>query len=244
MMPLIEAHRGDSANAPENTLAAFERALRIGVPWIELDVHPAKDGTLMVIHDATVDRTTDGSGVVSDLSVEELSRLDAGRRFSPAYAGERIPRLLDVLEMVAETGTQINVEIKASPKGMDVPLTVVKHLHAFGKHQQYIVSSFDIHALLEVRAIDSQIKLAPIGQMYKILKQAELYHFPWIHGVHTTVTRTTVKRAHAQGILVNVWTVDDAERLPFWKEFGVDKICTNRPELMMEAARGSTNKRA
>jgi glycerophosphoryl diester phosphodiesterase len=236
MMPLIEAHRGDSSNAPENTLSAFECALRLGVPWIELDVHPAKDGTLMVIHDDTVDRTTDGSGAVCHLSVEQLSCLDAGLKFSPAYTGESIPRLIDVLEMVTPTATRLNVEIKSSPRGMDVPQAVVKLLHRFRKQRDYIVSSFDLGSLLDVRAIDSQIMLALIGKMPEILRQAEQHHFPWIHGAHRTVTKETVIRAHAQGIHVNVWTVDDPERLPFWRDVGVDKICTNRPALMLTAA--------
>lgn len=236
MAPLIEAHRGDSSNAPENTLSAFERALRLGVPWIELDIHPAKDGTLMVIHDETVDRTTDGSGAVGDLSADELSRLDAGRRFSPAYAGERIPRFRDVLEKVAPTPARINVEIKASPRGMDVPRAVVRLLCEFGKQREYVVSSFDVQSLLDVRAVDAQVPLALIGRAPEVLTQAERHGFPWIHGAHRTVTGEVIARAHARGIRVNVWTVDDAERLPFWSGAGVDKLCTNRPALMLAAA--------
>ena len=147
MNPLIEAHRGDSSNAPENTRAAFARALRLDVPWIELDVHPARDGTLMVIHDATVDRTTGGSGAVCDLSVEQLLGLDAGLKFSREYAGERIPRLLDVLEMAVPTPTRINIEIKASPPGLNVPQAVVSLLRQFGRQGDFIVSSFDLRAL-------------------------------------------------------------------------------------------------
>jgi glycerophosphoryl diester phosphodiesterase len=236
MIPLIEAHRGDSSNAPENTLAAFERALVLGVPWIELDVHPAKDGTLMVIHDDTVDRTTDGSGAVSDLSVEHLLRLDAGLKFSSAYAGERIPRLIDVLEMVAPTATRINVEIKSSPPGMDVPQAIVTLLRRFRKQADYVVSSFDLQSLLGVRAIDSAIALALIGSAPEILAHAERHHLPWIHGDRATLTTEAVMRAHAQGIRVNVWTVDQPERLAYWMGIGVDKICTNRPALMLTAA--------
>ena len=109
-LPVIEAHRGDSANAPENTLAAFQRALALGVAWIELDVHPAKDGTLMVLHDDTVDRTTNGSGAVRDLTPDQLRRLDAGSWFAPSFSGERIPGLPEVLELVAPTATGLNVE--------------------------------------------------------------------------------------------------------------------------------------
>jgi len=235
--PLIEAHRGDSGNAPENTLAAFARALNLGVPWIELDVHPAADGTLMVIHDDTVDRTTDGSGAVGDLTVDELSRLDAGVGFSTIYTGERIPRFLDVLELVAPTQTRINVEIKRPPKGMDVARGVVDCLCAFGKQHEYTVSSFDMQTLLDVRKIDPRITLAPIGKMPDILTKAERHGFPWVHGEQSTVTREAIARAHEQGIRVNVWTVDDPERLPFWMDAGVDKICTNQPAFLLDAGR-------
>lgn len=236
MIPVIEAHRGDSENAPENTLAAFERAHKLGVPWIELDVHPAKDGTLMVIHDDTVDRTTNGTGAISDLSVEQLLLMDAGMKFSPAYAGERIPRFIDVMAMVAPTPTRINVEIKSSPPGMDVPQLVVNLLHQFGKQDDYLVSSFDLQTLLEVRAIDSAITLALIGKMPEILAHAEQHHLPWVHANGATITAETVIQAHAQRIRVNAWQVDEPERLPYWRKIGVDKICTNRLELMLMAA--------
>lgn len=236
MIPLIEAHRGDSSNAPENTLAAFERAIRLDVPWIELDVHPARDGTLMVIHDATVDRTTNGSGAVSDLTVDALAHLDAGARFSPAYAGERIPPLTDVLEMVALTTTRLNVEIKSSPRGTNVPRTVVDLMRRFGRQREYVVSSFNLDSLLEVRAIAPEITLALIGYRAEILSHAERHRLPWIHGNRKMVTREIVTRAHAQGIGVAVWVVDDPEQYPRWKALAVDKLCTNRPALLLAGA--------
>jgi glycerophosphoryl diester phosphodiesterase len=236
MTPLIEAHRGDSANAPENTLAAFERALGLAVPSIELDVHPARDGTLMVIHDDIVDRTTDGSGAVFDMAVYELLRLDAGAKFGPAFAGERIPRLSEVLCMVVPTRTQLNVEIKSSPAGADVARTVAGLLRQFGKQREYIVSSFDLSCLLRVRAIDPEITLALIGNGPEILPPARQYGFSWIHGNHRTVDKELVAYAHGRGIRVSVWTVDDPEMLPFWRSVGVDKICTNRPASMLAAA--------
>lgn len=236
MTPLIEAHRGDSANAPENTLAAFERALGLGVPSIELDVHPAKGGTLMVIHDDTVDRTTDGSGAVFDLAVDELLRLDAGAKFAPGFVGERIPQLSEVLRMVVPTRTQLNVEIKSSPAGADVPRTVARLLRQFGKQREYIVSSSDLPCLLKLRAIDPEITLALIGNGPGILTLARQHGLSWIHGNHRTVDKELVAHAHGQGIRVSVWTVDDPETLPFWRSVGVDKICTNRPALMLAAA--------
>lgn len=233
---LIEAHRGDSANAPENTLAAFARALGLAVPSIELDVHPAKDGTLMVIHDDSVDRTTYGFGCVFDMTVEELRRLDVGAKFGPAFAGERIPLLREVLRMVAPTHTQLNIEIKSSPAGANVPRTVTRLLRRFGKQREYIVSSVDLPCLLQVRAIDPEISLALIGNGPEILTHARQHALPWIHCNHRTVNKELVAQAHGQGIRVNVWTVDDPQTLPFWRSVGVDKICTNRPALMLAAA--------
>ena len=236
MTPLIEAHRGDSSNAPENTLAAFERALDLAVPSIELDVHPARDGTLMVMHDDTVDRTADGSGRVGDMAVDELLRLDVGAKFGPAFAGERIPRLSEVLNMVAPTPTQLNVEIKSSPAGANVPQTVAELLRRFGKQREYIVSSFDLSCLLQVRTIDPEITLALIGNGPDILKLARQHGLPWIHGNHKTVDKELVAQAHGLGIRVSVWTVDYPDILPFWRAVGVDKICTNRPAPMLAAA--------
>ncbi len=236
-LPRIEAHRGDSANAPENTLAAFRRAIALGVPSIELDVHPAKDGTLVVIHDPTVDRTTDGTGAVSGLSAEQLRRLDAGIRFGPAFAGERMPRLAEVFDLAAPTETRLNIEIKASPPGLNASAAVVELLRRFGKQRDYVVSSGDLPALLQVRALAPEITLAPIGNGPDILPQARAHQFPWIHGYYPTVDADLVARAHAGGIRVNVWTVDDPASFASWRAMGVDKICTNCPALMLAEAR-------
>ncbi len=233
--PVIEAHRGDSANAPENTLAAFRRALELGVLWIELDVHPAKDGTLMVLHDDTVDRTTNGSGAVCDLRADELGRLDAGYWFAPTFSGERIPQLREVMELVAPTRTGLNVEIMASPAGADVPRAVVELLRRFGKERHYVVSSFDLPALRQVRAIAPEITLALIGSGPEILAHARQHRLPWIHADHVTVDERLLTEAHERGIRVNAWTVDDPATLGRWRAMGLDKLCTNRPADMLTA---------
>lgn len=233
MMPLIEAHRGDSSNAPENTLAAFQRAIQLGVPWIELDIHSSKDGTLMVIHDDTVNRTTNGSGAVSELDADALYHLDAGSKFSQEFSGERIPRLQDVLELVSPTKTRLNIEIKSQSLTAHLPETLVEMLDQFGKQYDYKVSSFDLNALLAVRAINPEITLALIGNGPKILNQAVNHQLPWIHAKHTSVTPEIVTSAHAQGICVNIWTMDDPRRYAYWQKVGVDKLCTNQPALMV-----------
>jgi glycerophosphoryl diester phosphodiesterase len=238
MKPLIEAHRGDSANAPENTLAAFARALNLGVPSIELDVHSAKDGTLVVIHDETVDRTADGSGRVWDMTLDELLRLDVGVRFGKEFTGERIPQLSEVLRMVAPTRTLLNVEIKASPARANVPRELVRLIRQFAKQREYLVSSFDLSCLMEVRAMAPEIPLALIGKGPKILTLAGKHDLPWIHCNYRIVDKELVAQAHRQGVLVGVWTVNGPDTLPFWLALGVDKICTNRPAPMLAAAAG------
>ena len=112
MTVIVLAHRGYSAKAPENTMAAFELALAVGADGIELDVHMTRDGEIVVIHDDTLDRTTNGKGPVSDQTMAELRELDAGSWFSPEFAGERIPTLKLVLELIKDKDVLLNIEIK------------------------------------------------------------------------------------------------------------------------------------
>ena len=111
--PLLVAHRGGAAEAPENTLAAFRRALSLGVRWFELDVQMSRDGELVVIHDHTVDRTTNGTGEVGSLSLQDLRKLDSGSWFDPHYRGEPVPTLREMLELCASHGAGVLVEIKS-----------------------------------------------------------------------------------------------------------------------------------
>lgn len=235
--PLIEAHRGDSATAPENTLAACRRAVALGALSLELDVHPAQDGTLVVMHDDTVDRTTNGRGAVASLSVAALRALDAGRKFGPAFAGEPVPLLSEVLALLAPTCTMLNIEIKASPPSQNVPAAVLALLRQYQRERDYVVSSFDLAALLAVRALTSEVALALIGDGPRILPLARQHRLPWIHAAWKTVDAPLVAEAHAAGIRVNVWTVDEAATLPHWQAVGVDKLCTNRPADFLAAAR-------
>ena len=138
--------------------------------------------------------------------------------------------------MLAPTDTQLNVEIKSSPPGMNVPRAVAQLLRRYGKERQYVVSSFDLRPLLQVRTIAPEITLALIGNGNEILEHARHHHLPWIHGNATTVDGELVALAHAHGIRVNVWVIDDPERFAFWKALGVDKLCTNRPSMMLAAA--------
>src|ERR1700681_4503232 len=111
----VVGHRGAMGHRPENTLASFEHALELGADWIELDVHLTRDGALAVIHDESVDRTTDGHGLVRDHSLLELKLLDAGAWFGPGFVGERVPTLDEVLEFARARNTVVDIEIKNAP---------------------------------------------------------------------------------------------------------------------------------
>ena len=233
---LIEAHRGDSTHAPPNTLAAFRRAVEMGAPCIELDVRPSRDGRLMVIHDEKVDRATNGCGVVCDMTAAELRCLDAGCRFAPAFAGEKIPLLDEVMALLAPTRTVLNIEIKSFPPSADVPEAVVALLRGAGREREYVVSSFDLPTLLRVREIAPEIALALIGKGPEILPVAIGHHLDWVHAHHATATEALITEAHSAGIHVNIWTLDDPSQFPHWRHCGVDKICTNDPAAMLVVA--------
>src|SRR6266700_3376300 len=157
-LPILIAHRGGSLEAPENTLAAFGHAIKLGIRYVELDVHLTRDGALAVIHDESVDRTTDGHGLVQDHSLAELKQLDAGAWFNPAYAGERIPTLDEVLAWARARGTVVDIEIKNAPLYYaGIEEAVVKALDSEHMAEQVIVISFDHGAVKRVKALDPRI---------------------------------------------------------------------------------------
>ena len=230
---IIEAHRGARAEAPENTLAAFQRALDLKAPSIELDIHPAADGTLMVIHDDTLDRTTDGTGPVAALVLRDLRKLDAGAKFQAGFAGERIPTLNEAMGRVAPTSTLLNIEIKRPPPGMRVAEGVVQLLRHYGKAGRYVVSSFDADALLAVRRLAPEVQLALIGEAAEVLARARELRLPWIHCSHPSLTAELVRQAHEAGIHVGVWTVNDTQQARQWAACGVERIITDDPRAML-----------
>lgn len=147
-MTEIMAHRGSRINRPENTLAAFEEAVRVGADGIELDVHLSKDGQVVVIHDETLDRTTDGAGFVHEWTLADLQQLDAGSWFDPAFADQKIPALAEVLDLLEALGFQgrLNIELKRGKnRGME------KKIHFLLEQKQLsfevLFSSFSLRAL-------------------------------------------------------------------------------------------------
>ncbi len=233
-MPLIVAHRGDSANAPENTLAAFRLALANGADGIELDVMLSADKKLVVIHDDTLDRTTNGHGQVGKTLFAALRELDAGSWFRPEFKGEPIP-LLD--EVFAELGGKflINVELKnyKTPKD-ELPDLVVELVKKHGLGESVLLSSFNGRNLPRAKAISPEIRTG-------LLTLPGLLGLPMrgfigrrfgaddLNPYYRDVSEQLVQSRHKLGQKVNVWTVDAPDDLRRMHSCGVDMIICNDP---------------
>ncbi len=233
------AHRGASGVAPPNTLAAFRRAADLGADGVELDVHLCADGVPVVIHDFTVDGTTDGTGRVRDLPLATLRELDAGSRFDPAFAGERIPTLEEVF---AEVGGRllINVELKSMP-GNDYPgleAAVAALIRRHGLTDRVLVSSFNPFALQRFRREMPEVPVgflyetAPLSRAARLAAALVRLRPQALHPWWGLITPETVRRAHARGRRVVAWTVDDPEAMARLVAWGVDGIITNYPNRM------------
>ncbi|HOU12465.1 MAG TPA: glycerophosphodiester phosphodiesterase family protein [Anaerolineae bacterium] len=235
--PFVLGHRGASHAAPQNTLAAFREAAAVGADGIELDVHLSRDGVPVVIHNDTVDATTDGKGLVCELTLAQLKALDAGGRFDARFTGERIPTLEEVL---AEVGARllINIELKAGHTAALAP-AVVDLVKRMGMTTRVWFSSFKPYALYRARALAPEI---PCGLLYGPLNPGTLLLRPFtpheaLHPYKDMLTARSIRRAHQRGLRVFTWTLDDpvaARRLAAW---GIDGIITNEPALILEALR-------
>lgn len=234
--PLVYGHRGFSAAAPMNTVAAFERAAEVGADGVELDVQLTSDGHAVVIHDYSVDATTDGSGTVCDMSLAQLRELDAGSWFGAAWRGNVIPTLAEVFEAVGHR-LLINVEIKTTPQQDDGIEEVVAHeIRAASMEQRVLVSSFNPLALTRFRKVMPQVPIGclsfvdmPVEWLEQSLSLGCEAHHPQDEEVDAAFMAT----ARAAGRLVNTWTVNDPARALELVALGVDGIVSDRPDLML-----------
>jgi glycerophosphoryl diester phosphodiesterase len=235
--PIVIAHRGDKANAPENTLAAFKLAADKGADAIEFDVKCTMDGQVIVIHDQTVDRTTNGTGDISKIPFAALRDLDAGAWFSAQFSGERLPTLDEVFETVGKR-LHMNVELTnyASP-GDDLVPKVVELVKKHAVQEHTIFSSFLARNLKQARLLMPEIPrgLLTLPGLLGLWGRT----FGWrgdyfaLHPYLAEVTPGLVNRVHAAGKWLNVWTVNDGEDLKKMIGLGVDAIFTDEPGLAL-----------
>jgi glycerophosphoryl diester phosphodiesterase len=247
--PLNFAHRGASYEAPENTIAAFLLAVELGADGIELDVQLSKDGEVVVIHDVSVDTTTDGHGPVAAKTLAELQELDAGSWFDPIYAGQQILTLQQVVEAVGQR-LLLNIELKTA-KLMDGELVkavvhIVEENHLLDR---VVVSSFNHLVLRKVRQLNPWI---PIGLLYSPDMPLPLRR-TWLrpllrpealHPSYEMLDPETVHWAKERGYRIHTWTVDDPGTMWQIMRMGVDLIITNRPDLLSEVLRTRSGRQA
>jgi len=256
--PVVIAHRGASAVAPEHTISAFDKAVEERTDYIELDVQRTKDGALVVIHDATLDRTMRGgsfdcTGRVADRTIAQIERCDAGSWFNSAYpnqarpefAGLRVPRLADVLARYGAT-TKLYIEIKdpESYPGIEADLIALFQRHGIvsgaPSSPRVFIQSFSMASLLRVRSLDPTL---PLIQLYAaasspaiIAQLSEVRSYAAGIGVRKDdITAALIQSAHAGCLLVHAYSSDDELEMLSLLAMGVDGIFTGRPDQLRDA---------
>jgi len=232
--PVIFAHRGASSHAPENTLAAFRLAVEQGAAAIELDVQLTADHEVVVFHDATLSRTTDGQGKVSDFKLAELQRLNAGINFEPAYHDERIPTLADVLYTIPDN-IFINIELKNLSTPNDaLPLKTADLIQNFQAQQRVLISSFNPVALHKFQLQSPEV---PHGRLLYSKLTIKLYEllprlasgYQSIHLPFRAITRKVVRTFHERDLKVFAYTLNHPQDIIDAIETGVDGFFTDDP---------------
>ena len=232
---VVIAHRGFSSAAPENTLAAFSKAIETGCDMIELDVQLSRDGEVVVIHDETLDRTTNGKGKVNQHTLQDLRKFDAGFWFSPQFTGEKIPPLKEVLALTSSK-IPLTIELKKGDLGQYTIFDLVDRTFAevekAGCLGQVVFSSFDRTALERILEKNSRI---PVAYIYNKpwnspLELVGKYPVPILSCRQTVLTKDNLMKAHQAGFKVNVWTVDTEPEMDHFLDLGVDGIITNHPD--------------
>jgi len=250
---LVFAHRGGAALRPENTLAAFDHGLSVGADGLELDVRLSRDGEVVVIHDATLDRTTDATGPVSARTADELARVDAGCRFGEADGfpwrgcGLGVPRLREVLARMPPV--PLIVEMKEDSAGLAA--RIVEAVRVAGATDRVVLGSFLRMPMRTARALAPDL---PTGATREEVRWAlhrsrigwnarrrpyRALQVPQARGWTQVLSPRFIRAAHASGVVVQVWTVDDERDMRRLLSWGVDGLITDRPDVAVRVVHGN-----
>jgi len=226
--PLLLAHRGASGHAPELTLAAFRRAIELGADGSELDVQLSLDDELVIIHDDTLQRTTNGSGRVDQFLWRDLQKLEAGRWFNPAFPDERIPVLADILQL-GPPGWRLNIELKTVREPVRLAEKAAALLERVEDPGRLICTSFDPRNLLSLAPLLPGIRM---GLIFASTWPPDelLFRWPVWSVEQSLLSGEWIDVAHARGIRVCAWTVNRVEEIERMIELNVDSIITNYPD--------------
>ncbi|SMF81122.1 glycerophosphoryl diester phosphodiesterase [Paenibacillus uliginis N3/975] len=229
------AHRGASGVCPENTMAAFRKALELGATGIETDVQMTKDGKLVLIHDETVLRTTGEQGFVKDYTFEEIQKLDAGSWFSEEFRGERLPALEELLELTKDRGTIVNIELKnGSIQYPELEEKVIASIRSFGMEDRVVISSFNHYSLVKCKSIAPEIRtgILYVEGLYKAWEYGQSVGADALHALKYAVLPEWVEEAKACGIVYHPWTVNEPEEMKRLIAAKVAGIITDYPDRL------------
>ncbi len=227
------AHRGASGYAPENTMIAFKLAEKMDADFIELDVHICKSGELIVCHDETVDRTTNGSGYIKDLTLEELKTLDAGSHFDEKFSDAQIPTFIEVLEWIKDRSIGLNIELKNAPIFYpNMEEEVLELIEKYDLSDRVILSSFNHYSLAKCKQLNPNIRtgLLYMAGLFKPWDYCKSVHADAIHPLFYGVVPEIIKGCKENKIAINAWTVDDEAYMRTLIGFEIEGIITNFPD--------------
>ncbi len=224
--------------APENTMTAFLKAYEMGADALEVDVQRSSDGVLVVIHDDTVTRTTQGRGYVHAASFSWLQTLDAGYKFGNKFRGERIPRLEEVLSFVKSAGMGINIELKASSipqSGLEQQ--VVDVIRQYGLTERTVISSFYYDCLRRIKGCDPTVSIALLSSYYSPVSPgyAKQFGADAIHPNRRSVTSALQQDALRLNVKIRPYTVNYGRQIRLFQAWGIDAVITNHPGMAKDA---------
>jgi len=238
---LLIAHRGASGHAPENTLAAFKKAVALGATFIETDLHLSRDAHLVAIHDATLNRTTNGQGAVHNMTLAELRRLDAGSWFGSEFGGERIPTLEELLEFSKKNDVVFYMEIK--PDGTwGGEHALVGALRESGEIPRTVVICFDPGVVLNLRKIEPTLMTGLLydGQIENPIDKAVQIGARQLVVRGDLVTPAMIAQAQKKDLQIVCWTVNHPAHMRMLMAAGVDGIMSDYPDRLIAAVKKET----
>jgi glycerophosphoryl diester phosphodiesterase len=257
-IPLILGHRGASAVAPENTLAAFKQAMRDGADGIEFDVRLSRDHVPVVIHDATLNRTGLTDRLVCELTAKELGEVDVGRWFAAqsqtgahSFTGEKLPTLAQVFELFSTNTGVLYVEMKCNAReSATLAAAVVNEVEGFGLAKRVVVESFSFDAISEVKRLNARIRTGALfeprlSRPVSTVRRRRMIDLAIYVGAdeialhHTLASRRLTERAKREGLEIVVWTVDRPRWIARARSLGIKALIANDPSRLVETRNAS-----
>lgn len=234
-MSLNYAHRGASGYYPENTMLAFEKAVEMGCQGIETDVQLTRDGVLILCHDEMVDRTTDGTGAISEYTYDEIRKLDAAARWKGKFKDVKIPSLEEFLSFVSSNNIVINIEIKNGIVEYDgIEKKVIDMVNRYGMHDRTILSSFNHYSMVKCKELDSSIKTGLLDDSWIYRPEAYLKYAgaDAFHPMYRQLSKGVVDGIKKEGFMINTYTVNTERDMRKMIDLKIDGIITNYPDRL------------